>query len=347
VVTPTPAAAPLLLLAELGFPRIDPVALDLPGPVDVRWYGLAYVAGFFLGHRVLARLARAGYLPLKPQDAGDLVVHLVLGVILGGRLGFILFYDFARMAAEPSRILRIWEGGLAFHGGLIGAVVACALFARRHGIPFLRLGDALALAVPFGLLFGRIANFVNGELYGRVTGPEVPWAMRFPTDPAALRLLGADTATSLRGRELALREAFASGRWDAVREQVPLRHPSQLYEAALEGVVLALLLWAVYAWFRRRGLAPGNGLLGGLFLVLYGLFRSFVELFRQPDAQFRDAGDALGTVLGPLTMGQTLSLAMIAGGIALAAAAWRRRPTPLASRDDASADDGSAAGAAT
>jgi phosphatidylglycerol:prolipoprotein diacylglycerol transferase len=339
VVTPTPAAAPLLL-AELGFPRLDPVALDLPGPIDVRWYGLAYLAGFLVAYRLLLRLSRAGFLPVKPEAAVDLVVTLVMGVILGGRLGFILFYDFAGVAADPARIVRIWEGGLSFHGGLAGAAIACAVYARGHGVPFLRLGDALALAAPFGLFFGRIANFVNGELYGRVAGPDVPWAVRFPTDPAAFRLLGADTATTLRGRELALHEAFASGRWDAVRVQVPPRHPSQLYEALLEGLLLAALLWALYAWFRRRGRVPAPGLFGGLFLVLYGVFRSFVELFRQPDRQFTDAADRLGTVLGPLTMGQTLSLVMLVAGVALVVRAVRLGSTPAPPPGVAIAADG-------
>lgn len=317
------------LLLEIPYPRIDPVALDLPGPVDLRWYGLGYLAGFAVAYAVLRRLARDGFLKLDPDLVGDLIFTLVFGVILGGRIGYILFYDFSDFAANPLRILKIWEGGLSFHGGLLGVLVAAWWFARRHRIPFLNLGDGLALAVPFGIFFVRIANFVNGELYGRVAAPDVPWAMRFPTDPDALELMGAPRGP-MRARELAVERAYETGLWDRVREQVPLRHPSQLYEAALEGLALGLILWAVYAWARRRGRVIPSGVVGGLFLVGYGAFRSVVELFRQPDAQFRDANDALGTVLGPLTMGQTLSLLMVIGGLGVIVWRLRRPPAPPA-----------------
>jgi phosphatidylglycerol:prolipoprotein diacylglycerol transferase len=316
-----PALASILL--EIPFPRIDPVALDLPGPIDVRWYGLGYLAGFFVAYLVLRRLAQSGFLRMEPDAAGDLITALVLGVILGGRLGYILFYDFASFAANPARILRIWEGGLSFHGGLLGVIVATWWFTRRHRIPFLNLGDGLALAVPFGIFFVRLANFVNGELFGRPAGPDVPWAMRFPTDPEAVRLLGLG-GLPMRERERAIEAAYQTGAWDAIREQVPLRHPSQLYEALTEGLLLGLILWAVYAWVRRRGYRLPDGTFGGIFLLGYGLFRSFVELFRQPDAQFRSADDPLGTVLGPLTMGQTLSVLMILGGLGILLWSWRR-----------------------
>src|SRR5690606_20161293 len=222
---PAPAPAPLvtpLALLEIPYPWIDPVALDLPGPLDVRWYGLAYLCAFLAGYLVLRRLSRERFLPLDPDAAGDLIFTLIVGTILGGRVGYILFYDFARFAENPARIVRIWEGGLSFHGGLLGVLLAAWWFARKHRVPFLRLGDGLALAIPFGLFFGRLANFVNGELYGRVTGPGLPWAMRFPTDPVAQRLLGIESLP-LRERELAIEAAYDSGRWDAVRELVPLR----------------------------------------------------------------------------------------------------------------------------
>lgn len=309
------AAAPalLLLLLEIPYPFIDPVALDLPGPLDVRWYGLGYLLGFVAAYWILRRLSRSGFLRMDEAAVGDLIFALVLGVILGGRIGYILFYDFASFAQNPARILRIWEGGLSFHGGLLGVLLAGLWFARSRKVPFLNLGDALALAVTPGIFLVRVANFVNGELYGRVAGPDVPWAMRFPTDPEALRLLGA--GGTLRERERIIGEAYESGRWEAVRDQVPLRHPSQLYEALGEGLLTGLILWAVYSWNRRRGVQWGGGAYGGIFLFCYGVIRSVVELFRQPDAQFRDASDPLGTVLGPLTMGQTLSLLMAVAGL--------------------------------
>ena len=304
----------LLALFEIPYPRIDPVALDLPGPLDVRWYGLGYLAAFAVGYAILRRLARDEFFRVDPAAVGDLVFALVIGVILGGRIGYILFYDFADFAANPARIIRIWEGGLSFHGGMLGALAAGLYFARQHGTPFLNVGDALALGVTPGIFAVRVANFVNGELFGRVAGADVPWAMRFPTDPDAARLLGIQGG-SMRDRELAIEQAYESGRWDAIRDQVPLRHPSQLYEALGEGVLTGLILWAVYSYHRRRGVRWGDGAYGGLFLVCYGVIRSFLELFRQPDAQFTDPGDPLGTVLGPLTMGQTLSLLMVAAGI--------------------------------
>jgi phosphatidylglycerol:prolipoprotein diacylglycerol transferase len=316
-------AALASVLFEIPFPRLDPVALDFPGPIDVRWYGLGYLAGFFVAYLVLRRLAERKFLRMEPDAAGDLITALVLGVILGGRIGYILFYDFADFAANPARIIRIWEGGLSFHGGLLGVIVATWWFTRRHRIPFFNLGDGLALAVPFGIFFVRVANFINGELYGRPAASDVPWAMRFPTDPAALRALGLE-GMGMRDRENALQAAYDSGAWEAVEAQVPLRHPSQLYEALTEGLLLGLILWAVYAFTRRRGVRLPDGTFGGIFLVGYGLFRSFVELFRQPDAQFRGPDDPVGTVLGPLTMGQTLSALMILGGLGILLWSWRR-----------------------
>jgi phosphatidylglycerol:prolipoprotein diacylglycerol transferase len=308
---------------EIRYPYIDPVAIDLPGPLDVRWYGLGYMVGFGVAYYILRRLAQRRFLKLDPDAVGDLIFALMLGVILGGRLGYILFYDFSSFAANPLSILRIWEGGLAFHGGLLGVIVAGAWFARKHGARFLNLGDALALGVCPGIFTVRVANFVNGELFGRVAGPDVPWAMRFPTDPTATRLLGG--GAGLQERERIIRDAYESGRWDAVSAQVPLRHPSQLYEAVGEGLILGLILWLVYRWSARRGHPFGAGFFGGIFMLGYGVARTFVELFRQPDAQFTDDADRLGTVLGPLTMGQTLSLLMIAVGIFLVVRGWRMR----------------------
>jgi phosphatidylglycerol:prolipoprotein diacylglycerol transferase len=306
--------APLGLI-EIPFPRIDPVALELPGGLAIRWYGITFMIGFFAGYLLMRKMARDGYVPMEQDSVGDLLFMFILGVILGGRLGYILFYDFPSFAANPARIIRIWEGGLAFHGGLLGALTAGWWFSRKHKVPFLRLGDGLALAVPPAILTVRIANFINGELYGRVTTDAVPWAVRFPTDPVVAQLLGTAGAGSMRERELLIEQAYRTGLWDQVRAQVPLRHPSQLYEGLAEGLLLGLVLWGLYAWTRKRGIRLAPGTLGGVFMLGYGLIRSFLELFRQPDAQFTGAGDPVGTVLGPLTMGQTLSLGMIAVGI--------------------------------
>jgi phosphatidylglycerol:prolipoprotein diacylglycerol transferase len=307
-------AAASLALLEIPYPHIDPVAIDLPGPLDIRWYGLGYMVGFGAAYWLLRRLARGGFLRLDPDAIGDLIFALVLGVILGGRVGYILFYDFPRFAAHPLDIFKIWTGGLAFHGGMVGAILAGAWFARRHGVAWKNVGDGLALAVTPGIFAVRCANFVNGELFGRVAGATVPWAMRFPTDPAASQLLGTE-GMGLRQRELVIDRAYDSGEWERIRAQVPLRHPSQLYEALGEGAFTGLVCWAVFLWNRRRGVRWGDGAYGGLFLTCYGLVRTFLELFRQPDAQFTGNGDTLGTVLGPLTMGQVLSLATALVGL--------------------------------
>lgn len=319
----------------MRFAWIDPVFLDLPGPVDVRWYGLMYLVGILAAYGILRHLAHAGDLRLSAPRVGELVSTLVVGIIVGGRLGYILFYDFQDTVARPLAALRIWEGGMSFHGGLLGVIVATVWFTRRHGLPFLNVGDALALATPFGLLAGRLANFINGELYGRVASPDVPWAIRFPTDPVALRLLDASNLP-MRARELRIEAAYESGLWDAIRQRVPLRHPSQLYEALMEGILLAVLLWGIYYWRRRRGGGDAtvqsvagsrfDGLFAALFLMGYGTARFVVELYRQPDAQFRAPDDPLGTVLGPLTMGQVLSAAMILAGALLLVLARRHPP---------------------
>jgi phosphatidylglycerol:prolipoprotein diacylglycerol transferase len=308
-------------LLEVPYPHVDPVAIDLPGPVDVRWYGLGYLVAFTAGYLVLRALSRSGFLKLSEEAIGDLIFALILGTILGGRLGYILFYDFSEFAAHPGRIFRIWEGGLSFHGGLIGVLLAAWWFTRKHRVSFLHLGDAMALAVPFGIFAVRIANFINGELYGRIADASVPWAMRFPTDPVALRHLGAQ-GLGMRDRELLIDRAYASGLWERIRDQVPLRHPSQLYEAGTEGLLMLVILWSVYGWARARGVRLPQGTYGGLFLLLYGVFRSFIEQFRQPDAQFTGPGDPLGTVLGPFTMGQVLSAFMILAGLGLLARSW-------------------------
>jgi phosphatidylglycerol---prolipoprotein diacylglyceryl transferase len=316
-----------LALIEIPYPHIDPVAVDLPGPLDVRWYGLGYLAGFGLGYLVLRSLARRGFLRVDPDAIGDLIFALVVGVIVGGRIGYVLFYQLAEYAAHPAQALHVWEGGLSFHGGLVGVMLGCLWFARKHRVPWRNVGDSLTLGAGFGIFAVRVANFINGELYGRIASPDVPWAMRFPTDPVAQRLLGLGRVHGMRARELLVDRAYADGTWARIAPQVPLRHPSQLYEALGEGALTLAVVWTVHLWNRRRGARWGDGAYGGIFLVTYGAVRSVLELFRQPDEQFRGAGDDLGTVLGPLTMGQVLSLSMVLLGLFFLVTALR---TPAA-----------------
>ncbi|HEY9056404.1 MAG TPA: prolipoprotein diacylglyceryl transferase [Aurantimonas sp.] len=261
-------------LGVLTFPQIDPVFLDL-GPIQLRWYGLSYVAGILCGWlygRYLAgnsKLWPNGISPITKLQIDDMILYLTLGIVVGGRLGSVFFYDFERYAADPLAILRVWEGGMAFHGGLIGVVVALLIFCRVHKVPVWSLIDVVAASVPFGLFFGRIANFINGELWGAPTS--VAWAMVFPDAPDALP-----------------------------------RHPSQLYEAALEGVVLWLILRIATHHFKMLGRPR---FVGGLFLFGYGCARIFVEFFRMPDVQ-------LGYLYGGwLTMGMVLSIPMLLIGI--------------------------------
>jgi phosphatidylglycerol:prolipoprotein diacylglycerol transferase len=272
-----------------------------------------YLVGFAVGYVILRRLSRQGRLPIPGERVGELVGLVALGVIVGGRLGYILFYN-PSIFLRPLEILMLWEGGLSFHGGVIGVVIAFWWFGRRTGVPFLAMADGIVLAAPPGIAGVRMANFINGELYGRIAGEGVPWAMRFPTDPVALRLLGAESGRP-EAVYRAVKAARDGGTWEQIEAQIPLRHPSQLYEAALEGVLLFLGLWAVVLLARRFGWKVRKGMIGGLFLVGYSVSRIFVENFRQPDMQFTGPGDPLGTVLGPLTMGQVLSLGLLAAGI--------------------------------
>lgn len=251
------------------FPNIDPVAFSV-GPFAIRWYALAYLAGFLIGWRYCMYLAGldGGRRP-NPADIDDFFPWAIGGVILGGRLGYVLFYQPAHYLAEPLDIVKIWEGGMSFHGGALGVIFAMLFFSLRRKINPLRLADPVCACVPVGLFFGRIANFINGELYGRVTDSAM--GMVFP-----------------RGGELP-------------------RHPSQLYEAGLEGLALflVLLVLALQPWVRAR-----PGIVSGTFLAGYGLSRAFVEFFREPDAQ-------IGLIGGMISMGQVLSLPMIIAGAGL------------------------------
>jgi phosphatidylglycerol---prolipoprotein diacylglyceryl transferase len=256
-------------LLAIPFPAFDPVLVHI-GPLAIRWYALAYIFGILLGWlyaRAILRSRRlwGGPAPLTALDLDDFILWATLGIILGGRIGYVLFYNLPHFLAHPLEIVELWKGGMSFHGGFIGCVLAVVLFARRRKIPILSLGDITCAVAPIGLFFGRLANFINGELWGRPS--DVPWAIVFP---------GAG----------------------------PLpRHPSQLYEAMLEGLVLFVVL----ALFVRFGALKRPGLMLGAFALFYGVARSASEFFREPDAQ-------LGFLWGGLTMGMLLSLPMILGG---------------------------------
>lgn len=257
----------------LTHPDIDPVAIEL-GPLEIHWYGLMYLVGFALAWWLARWRARRYGLDWSHEQIDDLVFWGAIGVIAGGRLGYIVFYQFESWLGDPLMLVRVWEGGMSFHGGMIGVILALLWFARRHGKPLLAVADFVAPLTPLGLGAGRLGNFINGELWGRVS--DAPWAMVFP---------GAGPQP---------------------------RHPSQLYEFALEGIALFVLLW----WFSARPRPAGT--VSGLFLVGYGAFRFIVEFAREPDRH-------LGAVAFDwLTMGQLLSLPMVLGGAALMIWAYRR-----------------------
>lgn len=282
-------------MSYIPFPQISPeiFVIDLFGMTfALRWYALAYIVGLVGGWRLVLHTLRrpalwTGTPPMNPDQVERLLTWVIIGVILGGRLGYVLFYQPGYFVTNPGAILKVWEGGMSFHGGFLGVVVAGLIFCRREGIPLLKAADAMALAAPLGLFLGRVANFINAELWGRPT--TLPWGVAFPGDAA-------QTCPGVVG--------------------ICARHPSQLYEAALEGLLLgAVLLWLVY----RRGWLKWPGATAGVFFAGYGLARFAVEFFRQPDAQFITDGNPLGLALHlggyGLTMGQILSLPMIAVGL--------------------------------
>jgi phosphatidylglycerol:prolipoprotein diacylglycerol transferase len=310
-------------MGEVLFPAFDPVLLDLPGPFDIRWYGLMYVVAFIAGQTILTRLCRSGFLPMPEQRVGDLILWLVVGVLVGGRLGHAIFYE--RQNLDPRHFIEVWKGGLSFHGGLVGVVVTVALFARKAKLPGWRLGDAMALAVTPGIFAVRCANFINGELFGRVTTASVPWAMRFPTDSRAAAVLGT-TGLEIRERELKTLQAMHDGTWQRVMHDVPLRHPSQIYEALGEGLLMGLVMLLLYRATRARRLSAG--VYGGIFLAGYGVVRFGLEFFREPDPQ-------LGYVLGPFTRGQQLCFAMIVVGLGIVLLRRGKGPGPQPGADPA------------
>lgn len=290
--------------AVLSFPDFSPEIFSITifgFEFALRWYALAYIVGILIAWRLGVMAVRRAHLwrddtpPMTPTQVEDLLTWIILGVILGGRLGFVAFYQPAYYLQNPAQILMVWQGGMSFHGGLLGVVLAGWLYALRHGLGKLGTADLIAHSVPFGLLLGRLANFVNAELWGRPS--DLPWAVVFP-GPHAQDCPGVVGLCA--------------------------RHPSQLYEAALEGLVLGVvLLWMAY----RRGAFKRPGLITGVFLAGYGAARFVVEFVRQPDPQFITEGNPLGLALHlggyGLTMGQILSLPMIALGLWLMARARR------------------------
>jgi phosphatidylglycerol---prolipoprotein diacylglyceryl transferase len=270
-------------LHVIPYPHFDPVLVHL-GPLAIRWYALAYIAGILIGWvyaRAIIRNDRlwGGQAPMTVVEFDDFLLWVTLGIILGGRTGYVLFYNLSHFATHPTDIFELWNGGMSFHGGFTGCVVAVVLFARSRGISILSLGDVTCAVGPIGLFLGRLANFINGELWGRPA--DVPWAMIFPNGGP-----------------------------------VP-RHPSQLYEAALEG----MLLFAVLTVMIRLGALKRPGLIIGAFACVYALARSFSEFFREPDAQ-------LGFLWGGATMGQLLSIPLFLAGVAFIVYAVRHPRTP-------------------
>jgi phosphatidylglycerol:prolipoprotein diacylglycerol transferase len=273
-------------LLVIPYPAFDPVLIHI-GPLAIRWYALSYILGILLGWAYARALIRSERLwggntskklaPMTIVDFDDFVLWVTLGIILGGRTGYVLFYNLPHFIAHPLEIFQLWQGGMSFHGGFTGCVLAVLLFARSRGISVLSLGDITCAVAPIGLFLGRIANFINGELWGRAT--DVPWAMVFP----------------------------AGG-------PIP-RHPSQLYEATLEGLVLLIIL----AVMIRAGALKRPGLIIGSFAVLYAIARSTCEFFREPDAQ-------LGFLWGGATMGQLLSIPLLLAGLAFIAYALKHPP---------------------
>jgi phosphatidylglycerol:prolipoprotein diacylglycerol transferase len=273
-----------MMLLQIQFPDIDPVFLEL-GPLQLRWYGLMYMVSFIIGYFLLKRYARAKAVKLSGDDVYDLLFFLILGVMIGGRLGYVLFYDLHGYLEAPLQILYIWQGGMSFHGGFLGVLAAVYFLCRRRGWSFPETADLVCAVAPVGLGLVRLGNFINGELFGRPT--TLPWGVIFP-----------------EGGPLA-------------------RHPSQIYEALLEGLVLLIVL----GWLYRKNLRPGT--VAWALIGLYGLFRFMVEFVREPDSH-------IGFDLGPLTRGQLLTLPMMVVGLAMMFTYARQRPPGKSRRESKS-----------
>lgn len=303
--------------------HFSPFIFEFGNGIGLRWYGTAYVLAFLLGYQMFRWFSRKGYSELPEEKVGDFIAATAIwGVLLGGRLGYALFYDLQNILADPLQFFRVWEGGMASHGGILGIVIFTAWYARRHKVSWMGLGDNLVVAAPLGIFFGRCANFINGELFGRAT--TVPWAMQFPKELFDDRELAerAVEACSQIDPALATPDAIATAAQSsepvrhALAEILTPRHPSQLYEAALEGLLLFALLWLI-----RTRTRVAEGVTTGAFFILYALARIFSEQYREPDV-------GVAFTLG-LTRGQFLSLFMILFGTGLIVWSIRRnRPAP-------------------
>lgn len=305
---------------------LNPVLFRITDSIQLRWYGLAYLMGFVAGFYLLRHLARRGLWVLKPEMTGDFIAAAALfGVFLGGRLGYMLFYHlpkvgWGKLLEDPLMVLRVWEGGMASHGGILGLVVFTWFYARKHKVTWTGLGDGLCVVAPVGLFFGRAANFINGELYGRVANG-VAWAVKFPLslaeEPDEVQSAAWQACTRIEpglANAESLDTLIATSRANpevlkTLGEYLPARHPSQVYEGLLEGALLFAILWIVRVRFPK---AP-DGLLTGLFFALYAIFRIIGEQFREPDAE----------MVGMLTKGQFFSLFMFLFAGAFLFHAWR------------------------
>ncbi|HML11405.1 MAG TPA: prolipoprotein diacylglyceryl transferase [Stellaceae bacterium] len=291
----------------IPFPAIDPVAVSL-GPFAIRWYALAYIVGLIIGWRYCLMLADRSPRLIGRKEIDDFLIWATLGVVLGGRVGFVLFYNLPYYIDNPLQIFELWHGGMSFHGGALGVTLAIIVFCRQRGLSIFALSDIVVEAIPIGLFFGRIANFINGELWGRMT--DVAWAIIFPggavgANQVPPHLLGVCQSVTL---------ADGSPGFNCPR------HPSEIYEAACEGVLLFLLLF----YFEHRRVRPRPGIETGIFLVGYAIARIFGEFFREPDVQ-------VGFQIFGSTRGQILSIPVLAAGIAIVW--WKRQSVPAAAEE--------------
>jgi len=304
---------------------LDPFAIQFGNGFGIRWYGIAYLAAFAAAYLVYLHLAKRGFSVIPAEKVGDFITGCaVFGVLIGGRLGYILFYDFGGFARDPLVFFRVWEGGMSAHGGILGVVLYTLWYAWRHKVNWPGLGDNLVVGSALGLFFGRLANFINGELYGRAAS--VPWAVKFPQEmyelpPEAQRSV-LEKAQGVLGEPAGLEHVIAAAPHSAelraaIADELTPRHPSQLYEGLLEGLLLFLLLW-----FLRTRVRTANGVITGAFFIGYAVLRSIGEMFRYPDAGY----------VAVLTKGQFLSVFLLLIGIGFLVAAKLRPTYPPADR---------------
>jgi phosphatidylglycerol:prolipoprotein diacylglycerol transferase len=304
---------------------LSPFVLRFTQSYGVRWYGLAYVAAFFVGILIVRHLSRLGYCDIPAQKVSDFIIGgAIFGVLIGGRLGYMLFYDLQNFLQDPLIFFRVMDGGMSAHGGIIGLTLYTLWYSFRHKLSWRNIGDNLVVAAPLGLFLGRVANYINGELYGRIS--HVPWAVQFPKElyeasPEKVQLV-LGKASAINPEWIGIEDVVENVRHSPelkalLAESLTPRHPSQLYEAALEGLVLFAILWFLRTRFQLR-----NGILTGVFFVGYAILRMFGEIFRQPDAP----------LTGPFTRGQFLSLFLVLIGVGFFLSAWMRPAFPAGRR---------------